>query len=69
MLAPTKDTRSYSMKYFTDGTNLYELAAKRSVQNFGLDRGMIRYLIIRDCVTEATVAIDELQLATLAEVR
>jgi hypothetical protein len=39
------------------------------VQNFGLRRGVIRYVIIRDCVTEATATIDDLQLAALSEVR
>jgi hypothetical protein len=57
------------VKYLTDGTNLYEIAAQRTVQNFGLRRGVIRYVVIRDCVTEATATIDELQLATLSEVR
>ena len=57
------------MKYLTDGTNLYEIAAQRTVQNFGLRRGVIRYVVIRDCITEATATIDELQLAALAEVR
>jgi hypothetical protein len=57
------------MKYLTDGTHLYEIAAQRTVQNFGLSRGVIRYIIIRDCVTEATATIDELQLAVLSEVR
>ena len=57
------------MKYFTDGTNLYEMVARRTVQNFGRTRGVIRYVIIRDCVTEATATLDELQLAALSEVR
>ncbi|HUA49942.1 MAG TPA: hypothetical protein VMA77_32215 [Solirubrobacteraceae bacterium] len=57
------------MKYLTDGTNLYEVAAQRTVQNFGMRRGVIRYVIIRDCVTEATATIDDLQLAALSEVR
>ena len=58
-----------AMKYLTDGTNLYEMTAQRTVQNFGLKRGVIRYVIIRDCVTEATSTIDELQLAALSDVR
>ena len=37
--------------------------------NFGLTRGVIRYVIIRECVAEATSRIDELQLAALSEVR
>lgn len=57
------------MRYLTDGTNLYEVAAQRTVQNFGLRRGTIRYTIIRDCISEATATIDELQLAALSEVR
>ncbi len=57
------------MRYLTDGTNLYEIAAQRTVQNFGLKRGVIRYTIIRDCISEAIATIDELQLACLSEVR
>jgi hypothetical protein len=57
------------MRYLTDGTNLYEIAAQRIVQNFGLRRGVIRYVIIRDCITEATAMIDYLELAALTEVR
>jgi hypothetical protein len=57
------------MRYLTDGTHLYEIAAQRTVQNFGLTRGVIRYVIIRDCVSEATARIDELHLAALSEVR
>ncbi|MGH2887298.1 MAG: hypothetical protein ACRDPA_32145 [Solirubrobacteraceae bacterium] len=57
------------MRYLTDGVHLYEVAAQRTVQNFGLMRGTIRYVIIRDCVSEATATIDDLQLAALSEVR
>jgi hypothetical protein len=57
------------MRYLTDGTHLYEIAAQRTVENYGLRRGTIRYVIIRDCVSEATATIDELQLAALSEVR
>lgn len=57
------------MRYLTDGINLYEIAARRTVQNYGLARGTIRYVIIRDCVTELTATIDELQLAALSVVR
>jgi hypothetical protein len=57
------------MTYLTDGTHLYEIAAERTVTNFGLTQGVIRYLIIRECVSEATSIIDELQLAALSEVR
>jgi hypothetical protein len=54
--------------YFTDGIRLYEIASRRSVSNYGLKRGKIQYIILRDCVTEATATIDELQLAALSEV-
>jgi hypothetical protein len=57
------------MRYLTDGVHLYEIAAQRTVQNYGLLRGTIRYVILRDCVTEATATIDDLQLAALSEVR
>lgn len=57
------------MNYVTDGTHLYEIAAQRTVQDFGLTRGVMRYIIIRDRVTEAACTIDELQLAALSQVR
>jgi len=57
------------MTYFTDGIHLYEIAAERIVKNYGLVGGIIRYIIIRDCVSEAVCKIDELQLAALSEVR
>jgi hypothetical protein len=57
------------MTYLTDGIHLYEVVARRTVQNFGLLRGTIRYVIIRDCVSEATATFDELNLAALSEVR
>ncbi len=57
------------MRYLTDDTHLYEIAAQRTVQNFGLRRGTISYTIIRDCISEATAAIDDLHLAALSEVR
>lgn len=57
-----------AMKYLTDGIRLYEIAAQRTVQNFGLRRGTISYTIIRDCVSEAVATIDDLQLAALSEV-
>ncbi|HJS94306.1 MAG TPA: hypothetical protein VJ741_08580 [Solirubrobacteraceae bacterium] len=57
------------MRYLTDGIHLYEIAAQRTVQNFGLRRGVIRYTILRDCVSEATATIDDLQLAALSDVR
>ena len=57
------------MNYVTDGTHLYEIAARSTVQNYGLARGVIRYYVLRDCVSEATTTIDALQLAALSEVR
>ena len=57
------------MRYLTDGTHLYEVVARRTVQNFGRRRGVIRYTTIRECVSELTATIDELQLAALAVVR
>lgn len=56
------------MKYLTDGVRLYEIAAQRTVQNFGLRRGTISYTIIRDCASEAMSTIDDLHLAALSEV-
>jgi hypothetical protein len=56
------------MRYLTDGVHLYEIVSRRTVQNFGRTRGTIGYVIIRDCVSEATATIDELQLAALSEV-
>lgn len=56
------------MRYVTDGTHLYEIVTRRTVQNFGLKRGTITYTIIRDCVSEATATIDELNLAALSAV-
>lgn len=57
------------MKYLTDGIRLYEIAAQRTVQNYGLQRGTINYTIIRDCVSERVATIDELHLAALSAVR
>lgn len=57
------------MNYLTDGTHLYEIAAQRTVQNFGRTRGVIRYVTIRDCVTEAIATVDWLNLAALTVVR
>jgi hypothetical protein len=56
------------MKYVTDGIRLYEIAAQRTVENYGLVRGTISYTIIRDCVSEAVATIDDLHLAALSEV-
>jgi hypothetical protein len=57
-----------TMKYLTDGVRLYEIAAQRTVQNYGLRRGTISYTILRDCVSGAVAAVDELYLAALSEV-
>jgi hypothetical protein len=54
--------------YFTDGIHLYEIAAQRSVTNYGRTRGVIKYTILRDCVSEVTATVDDLQLAALSEV-
>jgi hypothetical protein len=56
------------MTYLTDGVHLYEIAAQRTVQNYGLRRGTISYTIIRECVSEAVAAVDDLHLAALSEV-
>jgi hypothetical protein len=57
------------MTYLTDGVHLYEIAAQRTVENYGLRGGTISYVIIRDCVSEETAAIDDLHLAALSIVR
>jgi hypothetical protein len=57
------------MTYLTDGIHLYEIADRRTVQNYGLRRGTISYVILRDCVSEATATVDDLQLAALSVVR
>lgn len=51
--------------YLTDGVRLYEMATQRTVQNYGLTRGVIRYTILRDCVTEDVARVDDLQLLAL----
>lgn len=56
------------MNYLTDGTHLYEIADQRTVENYGLRRGVIRYTILRDCVSEAVARMTELDLAALSEV-
>jgi hypothetical protein len=57
-----------AMRYLTDGIHLYEVLARRTVQNYGLTRGVIRYTVLRNCVTEDTATFDELNLAALSEV-
>jgi hypothetical protein len=54
-------------RYFTDGTHLFEVLC--TVLAYPLGRGAIRYIILRDCVSEATSKVDELQLAALSLVR
>jgi hypothetical protein len=56
------------MKYLTDGIHLYEIADQRTVENYGLLRGTIRYVILRDCVSEAIAKVNELELVALSEV-
>jgi hypothetical protein len=65
----TRETgrRPPTKRYFTDGTHLYEIVCR--VQAYLLGRGIVRYVILRDCVTEATAKVDELQLAALSLVR
>ena len=57
------------VRYLTDGTNLFEIAAERVVQNYGAARGLIRYVILRDCVTEETSNVDSLYLQCLEPVQ
>lgn len=57
------------MQYLTDGTHLYEIADMPTVQNYGLARGTISYIILRNCVSEATAKVSERQLAALSLVR
>ena len=56
------------MRYLTDGTHLYEVVTRRTVQNYGRRRGTISYTILRDVVSEATATFDELNLAALSKV-
>jgi hypothetical protein len=56
------------MKYLTDGIHLYEIAAQRVVENYGLIKGKIQYVVLRDCVSEAVVTMNELDVAALSEV-
>ena len=56
------------MKYLTDGLHLYEVAAQRTVQNYGRRGGTISYTILRDCVSEVVASVDDLHLAALTEV-
>ena len=56
------------MKYLTDGVHLYEVADQRTEQNYGLLRGTLSYVVITDCVSEASARIGDLELAALSEV-
>lgn len=58
-----------AVTYLTDGTRLYEIAAQRTVRNYGLRGGTISYTIVRDCVSEATTQVDDLTLMALTEVK
>lgn len=57
------------MKYLTDGISLYEVAAQRTVRNYGLRGGTISYTVLRDVVTESVATVDDLMLAALSVVR
>lgn len=67
--APSLLSARTSVNYLTDGTHLYEIVARRTIQHFGRTRGVIRYIIIRDCVTESITTVDEVNLAALTVVR
>lgn len=57
------------MDYITDGVHLYEVAARRTVQNAGCywrsggrhDRVM-RYVVLRDTVSESCCTVDDVDL-------
>jgi hypothetical protein len=55
--------------YFSDGIHLYEVAAHRTVRNYGLRGGTSSYTTLRDCLSEAEARVDELQLMALTEIR
>ena len=57
-----------NMKYLTDGIHLYEVAAQRVVENYGLMKGKLQYVVLRDCVSEAMATMNELDVAALSEV-
>ncbi len=56
------------MDYYTDGMRLYEVAARRTVQNYGLTRGAMRYVVLRDCISETTATLDDSDLLALTPV-
>ena len=55
-------------RFYTDGTNLYELVAEQAHRNYGLMGGWLRRTIIRDVVSENTATLDDLNLAALSEI-
>jgi len=57
------------MRYLTDGTNLYEVVAQRTVRNYGLRGGTISYTVLRDVGSEMVATVDDLMLAALSIVR
>jgi hypothetical protein len=65
--ASEAERRPPRKRYFTDGTHLFEVLG--TVLAYRLGRGTSRYIILRDCVSEATSKVDELQLAGLSLVR
>lgn len=63
------------MKYLTDGTHLYEIAAQRTVKNAGCfwrsggrHGDSISYIILRDCVSEASVSAAQMDLLVLSPI-
>lgn len=52
-----------------EGGRLYEIVDRRTVENYGLRRGVIRYAIVRDVVTEDARRVGPVELALLDPVR
>jgi hypothetical protein len=52
-----------------DAGCLYEVVSRRTVENYGLRRGVIRYVVVRDVVTEQARRVGPLELALLDPVR
>jgi hypothetical protein len=57
------------MEYLTDGVHLYEIAAQRVVENYGLLKGKIRYTVLRECISETVATMTDLDLVALSEVQ
>jgi hypothetical protein len=57
------------MEYLTDGVHLYEIAAQRVVENYGLLKGKIGYTVLRDCISETVATMTDLDLVALSEVQ